>query len=798
MEVAAGQQRGTRYSIKRNNEERLATAPVTDYNKLRPETLQFELRQPMIPSNSQTMSRLFTPCVAGTLFLLGLGWQATAQDLTLDGLFPVDRVLDVEITLAEQDWDTIRRQSRNLFEVLHEKRRFEPIESPYTYVDARVTIDGVVFPKVGIRKKGFIGSQSSTRPSLKIKLNHIDEKGSIDGLTNLTFNNNKQDPTLVSQFMGYALFNAAGSPAPRSAFANVSVNGKHLGVYTHVETMRKPLFKREFGNENGILYEGTVVDFYEGWEGSFEKKFGKDKTGRKQIEKLIKAIQEQPGGSEVGRAIGELVDLDSFYTYWAIEGLIGFWDGYSGNNNNFFVYLNPGTGKFHFLPWGADAVFDKYSKLGYDPNAPISVKTKGIVAHKLYQLDSGRERYARTLLGLLENHWDEKALLAETDRIETMLKPHLAASQANLGQALEKVREFIRSRRADIVAEISNGMPIWARVPKPPPVIPANFVRGNDADSIWYAAKTGNLDGITARLEQGTDVDTRDRSGATALSLAALAGQSEAVKLLIATGADIDAKNNEGNSALHGAAFLGQLDVVKVFGENNANVNIRNNRGETPLDSAAAEWSEEIQGFVEFIATFLHVDVDLEIVKAGRPQVAALLREYGGKRGSDLPLPSGANIFESAKLGNTEALKRYLAKDDSDVNAQDNNGITLLSWAALTGQVNTAELLLSEGANVNGKNRDGSSALHSAAFLGRVQVVELLIRNEAEINGTNNMGETPLGSVALEWNDEIEGITRFIASILKIDVDLDQVKAARPKVAELLRKYGGQTGDNLK
>ena len=59
-------------------------------------------------------------------------------------------------------------------------------------------------------------------------------------------------------------------------------------------------------------------------------------------------------------AIGKLVDLDSFYTFWAMEGLLGFWDGYSGNRNNFFIYLNPDTEKFHFIPWGADSLFEKY------------------------------------------------------------------------------------------------------------------------------------------------------------------------------------------------------------------------------------------------------------------------------------------------------------------------------------------------------------------------------------------------------------------------------------------------------
>ena len=136
---------------------------------------------------------------------------AAIKDVTTFELFPTDRVLDVQITVAEKDWNKIRFQSRNFFEALQEKRKYEPIEPPYVYVTARVTVDGVEFPQVGIRKKGFIGSQNPNRPSLKIKLNHIDEKAELGGQSMLTFNNNNQDITLMSQFMGYALFNAAGA-----------------------------------------------------------------------------------------------------------------------------------------------------------------------------------------------------------------------------------------------------------------------------------------------------------------------------------------------------------------------------------------------------------------------------------------------------------------------------------------------------------------------------------------------------------------------------------------------------------
>ena len=198
------------------------------------------------------------------------------KELAVDDIFPSDRVLDVQITVDPKDWNTIRFQSRDFLEALYESRQYALPDHPYTYVEASVSIDGVEFPQVGIRKKGFIGSQNSTRPSLKIKLNHVNKKGQIDGLTDLTFNNNQQDTSLISQFLGYGLFNAAGSPAPRCAYANLTVNGQNLGIYTHVERIHRLLLKRAFGNDGGILYESTVVDFHPNWAGGFEHELGPD------------------------------------------------------------------------------------------------------------------------------------------------------------------------------------------------------------------------------------------------------------------------------------------------------------------------------------------------------------------------------------------------------------------------------------------------------------------------------------------------------------------------------------------
>ena len=253
-------------------------------------------------------------------------------------------------------------------------------------------------------------------------------------------------------------------------------------------------------------------------------------------------------------AIARLVDLDSFYTFWALEGLLGYWDGYSGNKNNFFVYLHPQTRRFHFLPWGADHLFVKYSPLRRSRAGPISVKTTGLVAYRLYQLASGRRRYAETMERLLEEQWRESRLVAEIERIEALLEPHLGLTQRRAIDEMYELRDFIEDRRADIMAEIEGGMPIWDEKPDRPFVIPR--AGAEREESIWSAASRGDVDALKKYVAKGVDVSVKGDDGTSPLALAALAGEVDAVRYLLEEGATVDAVNDKNHTALHAAAFL--------------------------------------------------------------------------------------------------------------------------------------------------------------------------------------------------------------------------------------------------
>ena len=109
------------------------------------------------------------------------------------------------------------------------------------------------------------------------------------------------------------------------------------------------------------------------------------------------------------------------------------------------------------------------------------------------------------------------------------------------------------------------------------------------------------------------------------------------------------------------------------------------------------------------------------------------------------------SIHDAAAKGNIEAVKYHLAAG-VDVNANGYRGFTPLHYAARNGHKEIVELLIAKGADVNVKIVSGPS-----------------------------IGNTPLDLAAS-----------------KMDNFPPKDKAAKKETADLLRKHGGKTGEELK
>jgi hypothetical protein len=397
-------------------------------------------------------------CDDGTNDALGGGCQpgcAASDDSDL--VFDRD-LIDIEIELPAADWEELRHQYKSRHSTFGEADcRSTPGESPYTWFAASVTIDGTRLEDVGLRKKGHLGSQSTLRPGLKLKFDELVDGQSLLGLGRLALNNNRSDGSYVRTCVAYRIFAAAGVPTPRCTYATVSVNGEPLGVYTAVEEIGKPYLARRFDDAEGNLYEGTASDFLPDYVGGFEQETNEKSDPSRADLAAVQAALEDAADDELLAQLAPLVSLDDFFTYWAVETLIWFSDGYSGNANNFFLYADPGDGgRFRFLPWGPDTTLRADTRA----EVPDAVMAFSALNQRIYGTSEGRARYYETL-GALVDAWDPSDHVAEIERITDLVEPYLAADVRDDQPALAaEVSEFLENRQDDLAAAIAED-PDW-------------------------------------------------------------------------------------------------------------------------------------------------------------------------------------------------------------------------------------------------------------------------------------------------------------------------------------------------
>ena len=143
----------------------------------------------------------------------------------------------------------------------------------------------------------------------------------------------------------------------------------------------------------------------------------------------------------------------------------------------------------------------------------------------------------------------------------------------------------------------------------------------------------------------------------------------------------------------------------------------------------------------------------------------ALFKAVAGVELGDTSVQLGGREHEER---NIEAVKQHLAAGaDVDVKGGWMGG-TPLHYAVGEGRNEIAKLLIAKGADVNANTNDGVTPLH---FATTKEIAELLIAEGANVNAKDERGKTPL--------------------------DL-AIQVKNPKTADLLRKHGGKTGEELK
>ena len=357
-----------------------------------------------------------------------------------DGVsFDANQMLCIKVTMDPHDFELLSNETRfdgaeNSFQQIWPDCS-QPWPSGYNWYRADIEIDGVSLSEVGIRKKGFVGSQYSPVPALKIKTDKYVKGQFLGGTERITLNNSGGFILRMAACLTYEVFAGAGYPAPRCNMANVMVNGQPKGPYVHIEAIKKRFLRRAFGDNTGSLYEGTHTDFVEAWLPRWACKTSDTDTSYAPLAGVAQALQKPD--DELVDALSSVLNINRYITFWALEVLVSHLDGYGADRNNFYVYFDPtDADRAVFIPWGADKTF--IGDLGRDQYLTADLP------RRLSRIPAMATRMENELKRLLDEVWDEAALLKSIDRYSTQVK--CAQEDDDYDTKVEALRTWVRSR----------------------------------------------------------------------------------------------------------------------------------------------------------------------------------------------------------------------------------------------------------------------------------------------------------------------------------------------------------------
>ena len=159
-------------------------------------------------------------------------------------------------------------------------------------------------------------------------------------------------------------------------------------------------------------------------------------------------------------------------------------------------------------------------------------------------------------------------------------------------------------------------------------ILPTGGGGSVESENIWSASKDGKVEDMAHHLEEGAQINGLDPiGGSTPLIVACLYGQTDAATFLVDEGADLDFRNKDGSTALLVASFFGHTEIVTWLLDQGADPRIRNNRGEKPRDTVAGPWTKDLVKLYQYLENVLQTEFDLERIQRERPVIAKLLQD---------------------------------------------------------------------------------------------------------------------------------------------------------------------------
>ncbi|XP_048254579.1 serine/threonine-protein phosphatase 6 regulatory ankyrin repeat subunit B-like [Haliotis rufescens] len=240
----------------------------------------------------------------------------------------------------------------------------------------------------------------------------------------------------------------------------------------------------------------------------------------------------------------------------------------------------------------------------------------------------------------------------------------------------------------------------------------------------------GNLNMVRRILSEGQlDVNSRDRRERTPVMAAACAGHKDVVKLLINAGSNVSLVEDHGYNIFHIATCIGQVAMVKyILSQNILDINSRTKCNRTPGMMAAN------RSYRNVLAVLVSEGADVS------------LRD---QRGNDI-------LHYTCAGGQVEMVKYVLSLNKVDINRRGQHGWTSVMVAAILGNREMLDCLISKGSNVSLTANKDTNIHHAACIGGHLEMVKYVVSQDfVDINSRRWNGKTALMRSAQRAHREV-------------------------------------------
>lgn len=273
----------------------------------------------------------------------------------------------IEITASQSVWDGLQANTPTSTE--------GSVNVRFRHGDIDVTVTNV-----GISARGNTGLTKYPR-SFNISFNSFVPGQDLFGIEKLNLNSEANDPSTARSKLCFDIADAAGLPteyANHVATVIIGPNNHRSGpngyffdaVLNNTQPVDDVFIKQRFTNTRGNLYKCTYTGAgradltYKGPTGSsysglstYELKYQGGTDGSfNDLAGFIAVINNTPDAT-FPSVIRQHFEVDDFLKRLAIDVLTSNWDGHWGNYNNFYLYRDPGSGKWTYIPFDFDNTF---------------------------------------------------------------------------------------------------------------------------------------------------------------------------------------------------------------------------------------------------------------------------------------------------------------------------------------------------------------------------------------------------------------------------------------------------------